>query len=132
MYVIGVWQQVTLVTVWKSKASFIMARKQHSCVAAHHDDSKDSQHQNGDSAAEVILILDNNPKPYFLTCINTEIIPFQLSEMSQGKPTCRSVCLFACFEVTTLVITRSLSLMLHLKPVTPSVMTSLVVNPYPF
>ena len=132
MHVIGAWQQVRLVTVWKErKAYFIVGRKHSSVVAAHHDD-RGSEHQNANLLQKSFLILDRNLKPYFLTgmillyrYINTEIIPFQLPEMSQGKPTCRFVCLFQSHHI---VITRSLSL----KPVILSVITSLAVNPYPF
>lgn len=126
------------VTVWKRNVYFIVERKQHSTVvAAHHDGSRDREKIRMVTVPQKsFLIPDNNSKPYFLTCmillyryISTEIIPFQLTEMSQGKPICRFVCLFQSHH---LVITRSLSLMLHCKPVILSVITSLAVNPYPF
>lgn len=59
------------------------------------------------------FIPDNNPEPYIrirmillYRYIGTETIPCQLPEMSQGKPTCRFVCLF---QSHNLVVTRSLS-----------------------
>lgn len=88
------------VSLWKSKAYFFVGRKKHfTILAAHYDNSSDKV---STSIAEIILKAWEQSKGLFYMYImyvkyiyiSIEITPFQLPEMSQGKPTSGECFLF--------------------------------------
>lgn len=89
------WRLAVVISVWlcKSKASLWGESTCHCsrCTLWR----QQWRHQNGNTTAETILNAWEQSKDSFFTCIlflyrhiSTEITPFQLAEMSQGKPTC--------------------------------------------
>lgn len=112
------WRLAVVISVWlcKSKASLWGESTCHCfrCTLWR----QQWRHQNGNTTAETILNAWEQSKDSFFTCIlflyrhiSTEITPFQLAEMSQGKPTCGD---FFLLNPPTSVPTGSLSLMWNL------------------